>query len=128
LIRFAGWHQSLSEYATKISDIVAKMFAILPNILPENRASVNQYVSAVYIDVTTLQNSMNTCQTNNALQARFQTYIEAREARLKSNLESVKYVIDAMDSLALVTGPGMIERVGVCLLTFSRDIMMIPLP
>jgi hypothetical protein len=89
------------------------MFAILPAIRPENRASVNEYISTIYTGVTTLESSVNACYTNDALQARFKTYVEGEEARLKGNLETVKYDIDAMDTLALVTGPGRIERVGV---------------
>jgi hypothetical protein len=112
--RFAGWHQSLAQYEVKIRDLVGKMFAILPYIKDANRASVNEYLASVYEDVTTLQSGVNECDTNDALHARFKSYVDAEETRLMANLEAVDYDIDATDTLALVTGPGRIERVGRC--------------
>ena len=88
------------------------MYAILPNILPANRASVNDYLETIYVDITTLTNAVNHCPFNDALQAKFQSYNESEEARLKTNLEAVDYRIDGEDTLALVTGSGRIERVG----------------
>jgi hypothetical protein len=90
------------------------MFAILPAIHAANRSSVNEYLGTVYKDVTSLESSVNECFINDGLQSRFKSYVEAEEARLKGNLEAVDYDIDAMDTLALVTGPGRIERAGVC--------------
>lgn len=89
----------------------AKMFAILPHILPANQAAVNKYLVQIYKDVTTIQASVNPCYINEALQAKFADYLDSEEARLRKNLETVHYDIDEMDTLALITGPGRIGKV-----------------
>lgn len=43
--------------------------------------------------------------------AKFSSYVSAEEARLRKNLESVAYNIDAVDTLGIVTGPGRLEKV-----------------
>ena len=103
------------EYLHKIEEIVAKMFAILPAIQSANRTSVNKYLMKVHDDITTLQRSLDTCDVNHSLQAKFSSYVQEEEARLKDNLAAVDYDIDEMDTLALVTGPGRIEKVSVYL-------------
>ena len=46
-----------------------------------------------------------------SLQERFKSYVEAEEEWLHEGLETVRYDINAMDTLLLVTGPGRIEKV-----------------
>jgi hypothetical protein len=87
------------------------MFAVLPTVRPENRNAVNDYLLSVYESVTTLTDSVNYCPRSDALRARFRSYIDSEEERLRKNLDEVDYDIDARDTLALVTGPGRIERV-----------------
>ncbi|KAF8516788.1 hypothetical protein JB92DRAFT_2909192 [Gautieria morchelliformis] len=111
-----GWHQALTEYSVNIRDIVGKMFAVLPTIRPENRNAVNDYLLAVYEPVTTLIDSINYCPRSDALRARFKSYTDSEEERLRINLDEIDYDIDAMDTLALVTGPGRIERFALPLL------------
>lgn len=106
-----GWHQSMFTYRSKIRDLVAKMFAVLPKLLPANAAAANDYINTMYKPVMTLQASVNECYYNEGLQTRFNLYVDKEEARLKASLEAVQYDIDALDTLALVTGPGRIERV-----------------
>lgn len=98
-------------YAAKIGELLAKMFAILPNIRPLNKSAVNAYLGAIYPGVASLQNGVQDCTVNYALQQKFQSYIDSEENRLRRNLEAVKYDIDAADTLVLVTGPGRIEKV-----------------
>jgi hypothetical protein len=45
------------------------------------------------------------------LREKTQEYVLQEEARIKANLESIKYDIDAPNTLALITGPGRIEKV-----------------
>ncbi|KAF8581694.1 hypothetical protein K439DRAFT_202072 [Ramaria rubella] len=105
-----GFHQTLCDYASKIGEIMAKMFTLLPKILPANLPSANEYLSSVYVDITSLQNAVGPSYLSDALQTKFKSYIEAEEERLKGNLEAIHYDIDASDTLALITGPGRIER------------------
>ena len=85
------------------------MFAILPKILPANLKAVNTYLSKIHQSATNLYSSVSVCYWSN--QSRFKSFVDAEEARLKKNLEAVRYDIDAADTLLLITGPGRIERV-----------------
>ncbi|KAJ6588495.1 hypothetical protein B0H19DRAFT_978427 [Mycena capillaripes] len=110
-----GHHQTMQIYVNKINDLLAKMFAILPKILPVNKSSANVYLRKIYEGVYTLTASLNYCYINDGLQERFTTYVDAEEARIRGssltgNLEAVQYDIDASDTLELVTGEGRIDR------------------
>ncbi|KAJ6591119.1 hypothetical protein DFH09DRAFT_1138663 [Mycena vulgaris] len=105
-----GHHQSMQVYVNKINNLLSKMFAILPKIMPANKSSANSYLETVYRPIYTLTESLNGCNVNEGLQERFATYVAAEEARLRVNLEAVQYDIDALDTLTLVTGEGRIDR------------------
>ncbi|KAJ7248435.1 hypothetical protein C8J57DRAFT_1358239 [Mycena rebaudengoi] len=116
-----GWHQSIALYKTKIRELIAKMFAIMTNVLPANRATANEYLDLVYRGVTSLESSIAPCFITDSLQEKFRSYVEAEEARLRDNLKDVRYDIDARDTLALVIGPGRIERVSIFCCNLQRD-------
>ncbi|KAJ7115464.1 hypothetical protein C8R44DRAFT_880758 [Mycena epipterygia] len=105
-----GHHQTMASYVYKITEIVAKMFAIIPSIDPVNKTFVNMYLKTIYHGVQSLKASLNACYVNAGLQEKFATYVTAEEARLRKNLEGFQYDIDAPDTLELVTGPGRIDR------------------
>ncbi|KAJ6591176.1 hypothetical protein DFH09DRAFT_195515 [Mycena vulgaris] len=105
-----GFHQSMSIYATKIRELMAKLFALRTLVLPANRTAVNSYLDAIYQPVTSLEAGLAPCYVNEALQEKFSSYVEAEEARLRGNLEAVDYDLDAANTLTLVTGQGRIER------------------
>ncbi|KAJ7057168.1 hypothetical protein C8F01DRAFT_1257088 [Mycena amicta] len=91
-----GHHQTMQVYTNKINELLGKMFAILPLILPANKAAVNGYLNKISTEVYSLTAALNYCPFNTALQV--------------CNLEAVKYAIDTRDTLELVTGEGRIER------------------
>ncbi|KAJ7498476.1 hypothetical protein FB451DRAFT_1016491 [Mycena latifolia] len=101
---------SMARYAGKIRELLAKMFALRLNVLPANRGSVNKYLDSIYHGVTTLHSALNPCYINEGLQEKFNSYVEAEEARLRGNLEAISYDIDASNTLSLITGQGRIER------------------
>ncbi|KAF8178104.1 hypothetical protein K438DRAFT_1978069 [Mycena galopus ATCC 62051] len=105
-----GHHQVLQTYATKINELLAKMVAIMPKMLPVNRSSANGYLETIYRGVYTLTASVNPCYVNNGLQERFASYTKAEEARIRGNLEAIDYDIDASGTLELVTGKNHIDR------------------
>ncbi|KAJ7481705.1 hypothetical protein FB451DRAFT_135256 [Mycena latifolia] len=105
-----GFHQSMSIYATKIRELIAKMFAVRTLVLPANRTAVNSYLETIYNGVTSLESGLAPCYVNEALQEKFSSFVEAEEARLRGNLEAVDYDLDAANTLSLVTGQGRIER------------------
>ncbi|KAJ7135469.1 hypothetical protein C8R43DRAFT_1021198 [Mycena crocata] len=105
-----GFHQSMSLYAVKIRELVAKMFTLRTLVLPANRASINSYLESIYQGVTSLEAGLAPCYVNEALQEKFNSYVEAEEARLLGNLQAVEFDLDAANTLSLVTGQGRIER------------------
>ncbi|KAJ6593779.1 hypothetical protein B0H19DRAFT_34811 [Mycena capillaripes] len=105
-----GFHQSMSIYATKIREVIAKMFALRTRVLPANRTAVNSYLESIYQGVTSLESGLAPCYVNEALQEKFNLFVEAEEARLRGNLEAVDYDLDAAATVTLVTGEGRIER------------------
>ncbi|KAJ6610468.1 hypothetical protein B0H10DRAFT_411247 [Mycena sp. CBHHK59/15] len=105
-----GWHQSMQVYVNKILAQLAKMFAIMPRVLPVNKSAANLYIETIYQGVYSLTASVNGCYVNEALQEKFASYVAAEEARIRGNLDAVQYDIDASDTLELVTGQGRIDR------------------
>ncbi|KAJ7693840.1 hypothetical protein B0H17DRAFT_981213 [Mycena rosella] len=122
-----GWHQTMARYAGKIRELLAKMFALRLNVLPQNRHVVNQYLDNIYRGVTTLHSGLNECYINEGLQEKFDSYVVAEEARLRGNLEAISYDIDAANTLSLISGAGRIERflLPLIYLLLERDFQVI---
>lgn len=106
-----GWKQSLADYGLKIRELVGKMFTALPDVLPQNRRAIDDYLTWIYDDVTSLELPLRDCDIDETLQVRFTTYLEAEESRLHCNLQRFNYRIDAVNTLSLITGPKCIEKV-----------------
>ena len=100
-----------TKYRDKITTLCAKMFAIRSQVHPANQHAVDKYLQTVWKKISTLGNSVVRTTQPESLQDRFKSYVEAEEQRLREGLETVKYDIDAVDTLLLVTGPGRIEKV-----------------
>ena len=102
-----------TKYRDMIVDIYTKMFAIRPQIHSANRKVVDGYLRTVWAHICTLTSSFVGSRHTilNQLQRRFSSYVEAEEERLRQGLEEVRYDIDAMNTLLLITGPGRIEKV-----------------
>ncbi|KAI0633741.1 hypothetical protein C8Q77DRAFT_1157905 [Trametes polyzona] len=105
-----GWQMTATYYRDKIIEILAKMFSLQSQIHPANAQAVEKYLEAVYKRVCTLTSSLVTVDESDALKARFQSYVDAEEQRLREGLETIRYDIDAIDTLTLITGPGRIEK------------------
>ena len=99
-----------TKYRDKITTLCAKMFAIRSQVHPANQHAVDKYLQTVWKKISTLGNSVVRTTQPESLQDRFKSYVEAEEQRLREGLETVKYDIDAVDTLLLVTGPGRIEK------------------
>ncbi|KAM5543336.1 hypothetical protein V8D89_003210 [Ganoderma adspersum] len=96
-----GWQMTTTKYRDMIVNICAKMFAIRPYIHPANRHAVDKYLQTVWQKITTLTLSFVNANQPDSLQERFKSYVEAEEKRLREGLETVRYDIDAMDTLLL---------------------------
>ncbi|OSD01341.1 hypothetical protein PYCCODRAFT_541681 [Trametes coccinea BRFM310] len=105
-----GWRMTATHYRDEIVYTLAKMFSMRPRILDANIHAVQKYFETVYQRVCNLTSSFVTEYQSDALKARFQSYVDAEEQRLREGLETVHYDIDAIDTIALITGPGRIEK------------------
>lgn len=101
-----------TSYARKIDVLFSKMFAIRPRIRTANRKAVDEYLDTVWRGVCDLTASFSRIYESDDLQERFQSYVEAEEQRLIEKLETIRYDIDAIDTLSLIIGSGRIEKVG----------------
>ncbi|TBU21891.1 hypothetical protein BD311DRAFT_869699 [Dichomitus squalens] len=105
-----GFQMSMSDYASKIDVLLAKMFALKPHVLPANRNAMERYLWVVWTCVTMLTNAFRRMDVDEALLSKFDDYTKSEENRLLKNLETAKYDIDARDTLELICGPGRIEK------------------
>ena len=87
------------------------MFAVRSQIHPANRAAIDKYLQTTWKRVCTLTSSFATTYQSEALYERFRGYVEAEEQRLREGLETARYKVDEVETLALITGPGRIEQV-----------------
>ncbi|KAI0737618.1 hypothetical protein C8Q80DRAFT_1212220 [Daedaleopsis nitida] len=105
-----GWQYTATLYRDKINHLFAKMFALKAHIHPAVRSSVDTYLHTVWTGISELTTAIDAYYPSEALREKFQSYIDDEERRLREGLEAVRYDIDAMDTLVLVTGPGRIEK------------------
>ena len=87
------------------------MFGMLPNILPENRIFTDEYLAGTWKALYEVTAAVEYRIVPDGLETRFVSYVEAEEKRLQANLNDIRYDIDELDALTLVTGPGRIEKV-----------------
>jgi hypothetical protein len=82
--------------------------------LPSNRTIVDLYLEHPTLRILDLLlHSVRpfTGNIDSSLLQKIQGYVEREEAKMERNLESVRFEIDAPDTLALIVGEGHIERV-----------------
>ncbi|KAI9464114.1 hypothetical protein BJY52DRAFT_887425 [Lactarius psammicola] len=107
-----GYRASIIDYARKIEELFAKMEGIRAEVLPPNRESIDNFFNHVWKFVRTLTAAVTPLApefgTSNL--DRFESHLEAEEARLSTNLKAVDYVIDDTDTLTLITGVSRIEK------------------
>jgi hypothetical protein len=87
------------------------MEVIRREVLPSNMGSISQYLEFVWRSVHTLLAPVYQLQPESNEPGNFELYLEEEEARLGNSLKRVNFIIDGLDTLTLVTGPGRIEKV-----------------
>src|SRR6267142_2542406 len=115
-----GFKWSIIDYAQKIENLFAKMEGVRTTVLPPNRKGVDRYFGVVWEIVHTLTTAANSLFSVLVDSGKFKLYLEAEETRLETNLRTVNYVIDGIDTLMLITGGGRIEKVGIWQRTLYR--------
>ncbi|THH29238.1 hypothetical protein EUX98_g4953 [Antrodiella citrinella] len=118
-----GWQLTTQKYKALIEELMSKMFAMVPYLLPENRRRADYYLSLVYKFVA--QITMGLTYPNEVpehVAEKFTPYVEYEEQRLRKNLELIKHDIDALDTVHVVAG-GRIEKhlLPIMYLLLSRD-------
>ncbi|GBE88956.1 hypothetical protein SCP_1403640 [Sparassis crispa] len=106
-----GWRINATIYIRRINELVGKMFAIKEEVYATNGPYVDEYLHTVWAGITSLTCSMRPMTSSDNLQARFKSRMDAEEERIRTNLEAVRYNINDMETLSLITGPGTIEKV-----------------
>jgi hypothetical protein len=107
-----GFRSSIIEYAQKIEYLFSRMEGIRAEVLPPNRELVDYYFTNVWKRVHRLTDAAPSSLYLSFDPENFQSYLEAEETRLSTNLKAVNYIIDGTDTLSLITGEGRIEKVG----------------
>jgi hypothetical protein len=106
-----GYKASIIDYAHKMEDLFAKMEGVRSEVLPLNLQAIIKYFTFVWEPVHTLIAAVLLLQPSQDDPDKFNSYIEAEEARLGNNLRAVDYIIDGTDTLTLITGVGRVEKV-----------------
>lgn len=113
----AGFPLTLKYYYTRVQVLLARMGARVRSALRVNRSLVDalfcEYHSTKGIDMlfAGVYSGVQDVYDDHELFGRFKDYIEAEEARMQKVLATVKYCIDADNTLELITGPGRLEKV-----------------
>jgi hypothetical protein len=95
------------------------MEGLRATVLPPNREAIDDYFIDVWEPVHTLTAAVISLPLEPSAPEKFNSYLEAEEARLSARLETVDYIIDGTDTLTLITGVGRIEKVSQYLATFT---------
>ncbi|TFY62185.1 hypothetical protein EVJ58_g4026 [Rhodofomes roseus] len=105
-----GWQNTATIYKEKIYKIVDSMFALKPCIHPQNRQLVERYLNHTWEQLMFSTMPLEPLTLLDKVQRRFGDYVVSEETRLKRNLETIRYRVDDLTTLSIVTGPGRIEK------------------
>ena len=100
-----------TKYCVKIREIIDAMIHLAPEVLPENQASVNLFITMTWSRVKVFVQSIKGEEGTEALWLKFKPYVTAEEAKLQRNFEDLKYQIDSPDTVRVISGEGRIETV-----------------
>ena len=100
-----------TSYRKKISGIFDAMIRLSDEVLPENRKEVNSYIGGAWMEGAPFTRLIKWVENTEELWAKFQSYIDAEEERLRKNFEDFKYDIDSYESVHLISGHRRIETV-----------------
>jgi hypothetical protein len=114
-----------TTYCVKIEEIFDAMICLAPEVLPENRPSVEEYIHWAWKRVTVFVQSIKREKGTEELRFKFESYVTAEEERLQQNLEDLRYYIDNSDTFQVIAGGGRVETViqGACNIVFHEILM-----
>ncbi|KAI0265443.1 hypothetical protein BC834DRAFT_825092 [Gloeopeniophorella convolvens] len=107
-----GWKSSMIWYANRLEDLFARIEGIYSQVLAPNREVVAFYQAKVRRLLHTFTSTLRG-EEYAPHWDKFSTYVEEQEKLLIANLQTIDYSIDAVDTIALVTGENRLEKVRV---------------
>ena len=88
------------------------MFALRKDILPQNRTWVDNYLESVWLPaVKTIESLLPATRIPSHVKTKFRQFVQMEERRITEKLESIKYNIDALETVQMIMGTGSIENV-----------------
>ncbi|KAF5367214.1 hypothetical protein D9757_012217 [Collybiopsis confluens] len=112
----AGFPLSLKRYYNLIQVLLWHIDQQVPNGLQANKQCTKLFVSDIiitnYIDrlLAGVDDAVDAISDDGDLYERFEGFIVSEEERMQKPLQTLKYRIDAENTLRTVTGPGRLEK------------------
>ncbi len=116
----------MCTYRDKISVIIAKMFSLRRSIRLVDQEVLDIYLAGVHREAETLTRAFRPepVSVPPVLAKLFQERGDNVEGRLRKGLETVRYLIDAPDTLSLIVGPERVEEVSnACYVSVWRKVL-----
>jgi len=101
---------ALVQQCNAINKMLNEMCSLVPIMLPQNRPHARSYLYFAWETITTVSSSLIGKWSSKFLEEMYGEYIQSEEDRIRRNLSRVKYRIDGLDTMYLVTGPRRIEK------------------
>lgn len=98
-----GWQASMTEYKRKILALLNRMADLQTTVRVRNAAAVSYLVTVSQLAQSMTNNFRDEPQPHR-VRRHFREYIEQEEARISAGLQTVKYEVDAIDTLSLISG------------------------
>ncbi|KAI0766998.1 hypothetical protein C8Q74DRAFT_1369868 [Fomes fomentarius] len=106
-----GWQLAMTEYKSKIYIVLSSMqHLVQESARHPNKKSIQAYLSVVRPLVHQMTHTFQEDNDQLFVLPRFRAYVDQEENRLRKGLETAKYDLDALDTLALINGRRGLER------------------
>ncbi|PCH37803.1 hypothetical protein WOLCODRAFT_64720 [Wolfiporia cocos MD-104 SS10] len=105
-----GWQSTATRYLRDISTIIDKMTALIPKAHAANRNKLYSSCEIIWWEIAWMTSTFKPFNLRTSARQQFQDYVAAEERRIYENLCNVRFRIDDLSTLVLVTGPGRIEQ------------------
>lgn len=102
---------AMVQRRSAFNNMLNEMFSLIPILRRENQRNAREYLSNCWEKIVTVTSSLDSKYSSEFLERTFKGYIESEEDTVRRNLADVRFKIDEVDSVYLVTGEGGIEKV-----------------
>jgi hypothetical protein len=120
-IAITGFPLTLQYYFTRIQVLLARIGRLTRDLSPANNFVVDYFVNDCWPNYSLDQilagvsTGLEGVGRDALLFERFKDYVDEEEAKMKKKLKSVKYCLDAQNTLQIVIGSGRLEKVSIVL-------------